>query len=608
MEFYNSVGVANQLNIFDNMQIAINDVKEQIDEAELSLAEYAQTMREIEWEHFDYTRERIAQLTQESDFMIELMSNSDMHTDNGQLTDEGMATMGLHGLNYNTYMAEADAYAQEILEIDKQLAEDPYNTELIERREELLGLQQDSILAAEAEKQAIIDLVREGIELELASLKELIDGYTDALDSAKDLYEYQKKIKEHTNEISSIRKQLSAYENDYSEETKAKVQQLKVQLEEAESDLEETQYDQYISDQKKLLDELYLEYETVLNERLDNTEALLEEMIGTVNANADSINTTLTEVADNVGYTMTESMQSIWNGSTEALDGIISTYGDDFGEKMTAANNVLSQIEANTATMIANSDEQAEETVEDTTPTTDPDPDVTAPTTPTEPEPSTPTEPAPQEKTITIGGKINAKGAKIYDYAGDKSGENQYFSKDPIYTVLDEKSGYLKVRHHKLSSGVTGWFKKSDVKAYKTGGLVDYTGLAQLDGTPGKPELVLNAQDTANFIALKETLQRMSEQGLSFGTSYGSAYVQSLSGITDISKKIASIRDTSGINTGVNIGDTQITIEIDHVEDYNDFVAQLQKDKQFERFVQSMTVDRLVGGTSLKKNKYFGNR
>lgn len=591
-----------------NMQIAINDVKEQIDEAELSLAEYAQTMREIEWEHFDYTRERIAQLTQESDFMIELMSNSDMHTDNGQLTDEGMATMGLHGLNYNTYMAEADAYAQEILEIDKQLAEDPYNTELIERREELLGLQQDSILAAEAEKQAIIDLVREGIELELASLKELIDGYTDALDSAKDLYEYQKKIKEHTQEIASIQKQLSAYENDYSEETQAKVQQLRVLLEEAESNLEETEYTQYIADQKKLLDELYLEYETVLNERLDNTEALLEEMIGTVNANADSINTTLIEVTDGVGYTMTESMQSIWNGSTEALDGIISTYGDDFGEKMTAANNVLSQIEANTAAMVANSDEQAEETVEDTTPTTDPDPDVTAPTTPTEPEPSTPTEPAPQEKTITIGGKINAKGAKIYDYAGDKSGENQYFSKDPIYTVLDEKSGYLKVRHHKLSSGVTGWFKKSDVKAYKTGGLVDYTGLAQLDGTPGKPELVLNAQDTANFIALKETLQRMSEQGLSFGTSYGSAYVQSLSGITDISKKIASIRDASGINTGVNIGDTQITIEIDHVEDYNDFVAQLQKDKQFERFVQSMTVDRLVGGTSLKKNKYFGNR
>ena len=168
------------------MQIAINGVKEEIAEANVELAEYAKTMREIEWGYFDYTQERISQLTQEADFLIDLMSNSDLHTDKGQLTDEGMATMGLHGQNYNTYMAQADMYATEILEIDKELANDPYNTELIERREELLGLQQDSILAAEDEKQAIVALVEEGIALELESLQNLIDTYTDALDSAKD--------------------------------------------------------------------------------------------------------------------------------------------------------------------------------------------------------------------------------------------------------------------------------------------------------------------------------------------------------------------------------------------------------------------------------------
>lgn len=589
------------------MQGSINDVKEQIDEANLSLLEYEKTMREIEWDHFDYIQDRISQITDEADFMIELLSNSDLHTDKGQLTDEGMATMGLHAQNYNTHMAQADQYAAEILELNKQIAEDPNNTELIERREELLGLQQDSIIAAENEKQAMIDLVREGIELELDAMQELIDAYTDALDSAKDLYDYQRKIKDHTTEIANIQKQLSAYENDFSEETRAKVQQLSVQLEEAESDLEETEYQQYISDQKKLLDELYLEYETVLNQRLDNTDALLEEMIGSVNSNTDSINSTLTEAADNVGYTMSESMQSIWNGSTEALDGTLSVYGDGFNEKLTAINNVLSQIQANTAAMIANSDDIAEEDISTTNPETEPTPSTGSPeTTPTEPVVDTPVEPA--EKEITIGGKINAKGAKIYDYAGDNSGENQYFSKDPIYTVLGESNGYLKVRHHKLSSGVTGWFKKSDVKAYKTGGLVDYTGLAQLDGTPTKPELVLNARDTENFLALKETLKRMTQQELSLGTSYGSDYVQQLSGITDISKKIAAIRDGNGVNTGVTVGDIEINIPIEHVDDYNDFVSQLQKDKQFERFVQSMTVDRLVGGGSLKKNKYFGNR
>ena len=351
----------------------------------------------------------------------------------------------------------------------------------------------------------------------------------------------------------------------------------------------------------------HLEYETVLNQRLDNTDALLEEMIGSVNSNTDSINSTLTEAADNVGYTMSESMQSIWNGSTEALDGTLSVYGDGFNEKLTAINNVLSQIQANTAAMIANTDEIAEEDISTTNPETEPTPvPDSEETTPTEPVVDTPVEPA--EKEITIGGKINAKGAKIYDYAGDNSGENQYFSKDPIYTVLGESNGYLKVRHHKLSSGVTGWFKRKDVKAYKTGGLVDYTGLAQLDGTPTKPELVLNAQDTENFLALKETLKRMTQQELSLGTSYGSDYVQQLSGITDISKKIAAIRDGNGVNTGVTVGDIEINIPIEHVDDYNDFVSQLQKDKQFERFVQSMTVDRLVGGGSLKKNKYFGNR
>ena len=589
------------------MQGSINDVKEQIDEANLSLLEYEKTMREIEWDHFDYIQDRISQITDEADFMIELLSNSDLHTDKGQLTDEGMATMGLHAQNYNTHMAQADQYAAEILELNKQIAEDPNNTELIERREELLGLQQDSIIAAENEKQAMIDLVREGIELELDAMRELIDAYTDALDSAKDLYDYNRKVKAHTSEIADIQKQLSAYENDFSEETRAKVQQLTVQLEEAQSDLEETEYQQYISDQKKLLDELYDEYQAVLNERLDNTEALLEEMIGSVNSNTDSINSTLTEAADNVGYTMSESMQSIWNGSTEALDGTLSVYGDGFNEKLTAINNVLSQIQANTAAMIANSDEIAEEDISTTNPETEPTPSSDSPeTTPTEPEVDTPVEPA--EKEITIGGKINAKGAKIYDYAGDNSGENQYFAKDPIYTVLGESNGYLKVRHHKLSSGVTGWFKRKDVKAYKTGGLVDYTGLAQLDGTPTKPELVLNAQDTQNFLALKETLKRMTQQELSLGTSYGSDYVQQLSGITDISKKIAAIRDGNGVNTGVTVGDIEINIPIEHVDDYNDFVSKLQKDKQFERFVQSMTVDRLVGGGSLKKNKYFGNR
>ena len=45
-----------------------------------------------------------------------------------------------------------------------------------------------------------------------------------------------------------------------------------------------------------------------------------------------------------------------------------------------------------------------------------------------------------------------------------------------------------------------------EFRAYKSGGLADYTGPAWLDGTKARPELVLNQQDTQNFIALKDIL------------------------------------------------------------------------------------------------------
>ena len=49
-------------------------------------------------------------------------------------------------------------------------------------------------------------------------------------------------------------------------------------------------------------------------------------------------------------------------------------------------------------------------------------------------------------------------------------------------------------------------YKQATALKFATGGIADFTGPAWLDGTPSKPELVLNAQDTKNFIALKDVL------------------------------------------------------------------------------------------------------
>lgn len=87
--------------------------------------------------------------------------------------------------------------------------------------------------------------------------------------------------------------------------------------------------------------------------------------------------------------------------------------------------------------------------------------------------------------------------------------------------------------------------------AYKTGGLADYTGPAWLDGTPRKPELVLNAKDTENFIKLKNILGEIMTGEGSYGISgagAGDSYyditieVDELSNDYDVDKLMTRIK------------------------------------------------------------------
>lgn len=56
-------------------------------------------------------------------------------------------------------------------------------------------------------------------------------------------------------------------------------------------------------------------------------------------------------------------------------------------------------------------------------------------------------------------------------------------------------------------------YHKKKYGKYLSGGLADYTGPAWMDGTPSKPELVLNATDTKNFMALKDVLSDATKRG-----------------------------------------------------------------------------------------------
>ena len=593
-----------------DMQSSINDTKEEIEDVNLSVIELGNSMRDLEWEKFDILHDQISQITDESDFLIELLSSSKLHTDNGQFTDEGMAAVGLHAMNYNTYMAQSENLAKELLDINEELADDPSNKTLLERRKELLDLQHDSILAAEGEKQAIIDLVEEGINLELESVKELIDSYVDALDNAKSLYDYQNKINDQTSKISALRKQLWAYENDGSEETRAKVQSLRVELSEAETDLKEAEYDQYISDQKKMLDNLYLEFESVLNSRLDNVNALFTELIVKVNENATSINTTISQTAGTVGYDLSQNMKGIWDGSISSLNGVVSTYGNGFSSQLTSVNYILQQIQIGVANMAADIEEQKEEENKKNPPETpkteDAAPEVSVEnTTNVEVKPSKDSNSnesdAGNKPSTSTNPTSNPKPSGI---KADKSGLNNNSEERMVVWEKEEKKKKATTIVSGSGGGSKTW-QKVAMTRYATGGLADYTGLAILDGTPNKPELVLNPEDTKNYLALTDVLREMTSRDFAIGHAlpYQVEPMAHDIGSVDYSALVSKICSQTRNDMSNDISVTFGDINIDHVEDYNDFVNQLRNDKKFEKMIHAITFDRATGGNSLAKNK-----
>ena len=165
---------------------AINEVSLAIHELGNQWAEYHNAIRDMKWDVFDTIQDRIHNVADEAQFLIDLMSNEKLFEDNGQLTDKGWATMGLYGQQYNVYMNQADRYAQEIKELEALMAEDPANMDVADRYYELIDAQQEAILSAEQMKDAMKDMVEEGIQLELDALDDLIDKYLDALQAQKD--------------------------------------------------------------------------------------------------------------------------------------------------------------------------------------------------------------------------------------------------------------------------------------------------------------------------------------------------------------------------------------------------------------------------------------
>lgn len=615
------------------MQNEIDQVAISLKEAQNKVVEFQAAIRDLKWEQFDQLQDAIGRITSESDFLIDLMSHKDMYDKDGKMTEQGLATMGLHGVNYNTYMAQADKYKEEMLKISEELANDPNNQKLIDRKNELIDAQQQAILSAENEKDSIKDLIQDGIDKQLDALDDLIDKYLDCLDSEKDLYEYRKKIGEQSEKIASLQKQLSSLQGDNSEENKAKLQKLKEDLKSAQDDMEETQYDKYISDQKKLLDELKQDYKKALDDRMDNVDALISDAIASINSNSSNISQTLQTESKNVGYTLSGEMQTIWTSQS----GVISQYGDDFSSKLTGVNSAIENvynrqkdmidaINAMAEKWIAKADQMLQqptktegvlEEVEQK-----PDKDNVAEGNPTPDPPKVsddesirdavlvnPDEPKKKpnkndnKKTgngkAEVGDKVTFSSGRYYE-ASDGSGAsgNMYLGKKVKITRINKGSKYP-YAIDATDGTELGWVKLNQLKGYASG--IMRVPNDQLAWTQEQGEEAIVRNDGSILTPLTRDVSvlnaDMTKNLWDFVGNPGSF----LSDYSDGEKFGVKNVDNS---SSVDVGGVTIQCTLPNVIDSKAFVRELVNNKDAERAIKAMTIDRIRGGSSLAKYKY----
>ena len=649
----------------------LQNCNDSIADSALNMQNFANEIKKIDLSVFENLKDEFETITGEANFLIELMSDADMNitvddTDikqllkNGDfksiqnmfsdkspfanLTDEGMSTVALYGANYNTYMNEAYEIQKKRNELAKEMAEDESkNTE--ENKKQLQEWDEQyrqSILNAKKEGKSAMDIVKQGYTEQLNILKQIIDMKKQSLDAEKKLYDYQKNVKKQTKDIASLQQQYDAWSKIDTEEAKNKTQQLKVELEDAQTSLEETIYDQYISDLNELYDEMYDDYEDLINNALKNTDIILTDILEAVNKNEGGILETLVKFADEWGIELPESMKKIFNpydgknaldtdsNASTAPDTTTGT-GTVTQESVDNANNEQSKkeqeyrnkIQEPLTVTIENASENSYNPTDDIDIETDTSSDIDLSAV------QTAVEALNNKKTELLSGAINdtskdnfsngnqtlkssiADLSTIKRYINNKatktdtpknklSSLNRYIYDKTNGKILSKKeistlgNKYLDV---KTSDNPTAKQKTAILKAlkkagYSKGGFAeDINKVVKANGDDGiatiqRKELVLTKVQTNDYMKLMDNIDNLNNM-----FDYSSM-------VKDFQNNIQK----TNTNTTNQIS-AEFHFNLPNVTDTNSFLKAIQNDSNVQRAIQNVTVGRLGGSGKLSVNR-----
>lgn len=598
-----------------DMQSSIDSVTSSIFDAEKALIEYDNAIRQIKWDAFDRTRDDVENLISETEFLVELLKDKGITDDNGNTTAEGNAAQALLVQKYQLYLNQAQKYKDEILKIDEELANNPYDKELLDRKQDLIDKQQEAIKSSISEKDAIKDLVEEDYNDFIDKLGDAIDKYKELMSTMKDAYDYEKSIREKTEALNALEKQYSAYQGDNSEEGKKNIQQLKDKINSTKDDLKDTEYEKLISDTEKILDTLKSDTQEWLDQHLDQLDNLIQDIIDQSNNNASDIAETITSTAENYGYKLSESMASIWSTNTGNITKVLDNFSTNFIDSNSKIKDVCDNINSAVQGLLANSNAEAQRVADEIA------------------------RQQAEQNASSDGGYSGGNDYSSDDWSGnwdtgsDDNGSSgsdgvdwiyskDYFDKNSLNidtSIVDrlklhdyDSSFAARSQYYDQMGGEGQYYATYDqnvwmldwmkTHGYRKGTKSATKGLHIYDeDNPGSEVLVtkygvLRQFDSGDTVFNKEQVQKL------WDISKGITPNMGLSNVTSKLPDIPANSKSMSNKMDVQFGD--VTLSLPNVQNYEDFMKQMVRDKRFLTAVQEGTLGQVLGHNSLNVLTY----
>ena len=321
---------------WNKWQEEINGVKKSIIEADEALNDLKKSIMEVRFNNFTKAIDKLDFKADMSSAIQDLLLEEGIYDDNVKITSTGYTKLGLLGtdlVNAKQKVADYNEAIRALKENYKQgnISQADFNEQLQEYQKD----QMDAVSATKTARDAIIDLIKDGIEKETDAMDELISKRKDDLDKQKEYYDFQKKMNDQSKDMNKVRAQLVALEGDDSLEATAKRRKLESQLKDLQEQYDEDQkdhekdvvsdaYDKTLEDFKKNQEDTVKELESSLEKQ---NQAISNALEATKN-NYNDVYTILTELSNQYNFSLTQDLVSPWQSAQAALQ----QYQDSIGK------------------------------------------------------------------------------------------------------------------------------------------------------------------------------------------------------------------------------------------------------------------------------------